>query len=341
MRSPSTAQRYTVPALGSATGSGASARRRSRKAGVEQLRRRRRRRARGRAPSSRASLRGDHSRRQVGRQPSSSPSASSATTPCVGGGSSSTWTPRYEIAERVDPARAVGREVLLVEPAGRRDRPRDADRCRRPGRRRFAIARRLCGELREADALARSRQRPELGRRAALGPQVGGHGGRARSPARPRRSRLRDTHRARDGRVAPRARPSPRPHPGPSPTGGRARPRARGARPRRGGPGRVETLGLPVPPDDREAVAADPGRHRLGDRQHGRRGDARRRPRCRRARASAGRRGSRAAGSSPPSRWRRPPAGGRRRSGTASRDRTAPEPSSAVGRDRSTSMSAC
>ena len=217
-------------------------------------------------------LRRDHSRREIGAEPFEQAQRLERDDALRGRRQLEHLDTAIGDGERIDPARAEGREILLVEPARRADRTRDATAVEGRG----AVARdrpQALRQFREADALACLRERPELRRRAALGPQVGRQVADREAP-------LGSVDRVRETRVEPEPAVSLGER-GPAGDGTRDGHRQRpdlghglqvlGRGGRR--PGGVEALGLAVPPDDREAVAADPGRHGLGHRKHGGGGD--------------------------------------------------------------------
>ena len=177
-------------------------------------------------------------------------------------------------AQRLDPARLEARQVALrrarspaqiasaiaspverVRPVARRSAASDAA---------SSGSRTRCAEREAAGRAPAARGLRSTCRRCATPP---------RTRARRRRSRRPGRRRDRAARAARRARPS-RDGAG---HGDRARPalldRLERDRVRRRGPGRVEPVRCAVSPDDREAVAADPGRHRLGHAEHRRGGE--------------------------------------------------------------------
>ena len=180
-------------------------------------------------------------------------------------------------AQRLDPARREAGQVVLVEPARRADRPADrpaVEGGRARPRRSGAASRRAPGGARAA---ARLRRRPELGRRGRVRARPGGRGDAAdREAPLGRVDRVGETRVEAEPAEALGER-------GPAADGARHRHRARTAlvdgleRVRAGGrrARRVERREPRSSPDEGEAVAADPGGHRLGHAQHGRGGERR------------------------------------------------------------------
>ncbi len=254
---------------------------------------------------------------RLGDERSSKPRASSATTPCVGGGISTTSVPRYELrsgsthAARSPP----GRPRRASWPS---DRRADGAAVEAVGAFRGDAAQGRT-ELGEPDDVADARRRAEFGRTAHALPDRGrarrdreallGGVDRGREvrvepePAvslgerRPAGDRAGDGDRARAARRHRRRAARPCGAPGPRSRGRRASRRARRAR------------------SSRRRSPSTSARSRRGRRPR----RAPRRPRCRPARARGCRHGWRAAGSSPPCRVPPPPAVARRRSGSSCR----------------------
>ena len=218
-------------------------------------------------------LRRDHARREIGAEPFEQAQRLERDDALRGRRQLEHLDTAIGDGERIDPARAEGREILLVEPARRADRTRDATAVEGRG----AVA----------------RDRPQASAPAPGSGRAGLLAGSGRAPAarcsRPtasavigadREAPLGGVDRVRETRVEPEPAVSLGER-GPAGDGTRDGHRQRpdlghglqvlGRGGRR--PGGVEALGLAVPPDDREAVAADPGRHGLGHRKHGGGGD--------------------------------------------------------------------